>query len=85
MTEEVQPTQPVLPPNKIAFVIDGKVVDVFHTDDRLAAILLSGPVILDVASYYENKPNGFNVLSWEYDGSTLTETEIYAPMEPSVN
>jgi len=39
---------PELPPIKIAFVIDGKVVDVLHTDERLAAIFLSEPVIVDV-------------------------------------
>jgi hypothetical protein len=39
---------PVLPPVKIAFIIDGKVVDVVHTDERFAAIWLSNPLVLDV-------------------------------------
>lgn len=39
-----------LPPVKIAFIIDNEVVDILHTDDRLAAIFLSNPVILDVSN-----------------------------------
>jgi hypothetical protein len=41
-------TENQLPPMKIAFVIDNKVVDILHTDERLAAIMLSNPIILDV-------------------------------------
>lgn len=37
-----------LPPVKIAFIIDEEVVDILHTDERLAAIFLSQPIILDV-------------------------------------
>jgi len=44
MTEE----QRELPPYKIAFIIDNKVVDILHTSDRLAAIFLSEPTIVDV-------------------------------------
>lgn len=42
-----------LPPIKIAFVIDGAVVDVLHTDARLAAIFLSEPKIIDVTDKFE--------------------------------
>lgn len=41
-------TENKLPPVKIAFVIDGKVVDVLHTDERLASIFLSQPTVVDV-------------------------------------
>ena len=37
-----------LPPRKIAFIIDGEVVELMNTTDRLAAILLSEPVIMDI-------------------------------------
>lgn len=37
-----------IPPIKIAFIIDGEVVDILHTDSRLAAIFLSEPTIVDV-------------------------------------
>ena len=49
MTEQViDANAPQLPPIKIAFIIDGEVVDVLHTDERLGSIFLSQPVILDV-------------------------------------
>ena len=39
-----------LPPIKIAFILDGEVVDILHTDERLAAIFTSNPTIMDVTS-----------------------------------
>jgi hypothetical protein len=47
MTEEVNLSMN-LPPYKLAFIIDDEVVDVLHTDERLAAIFLSNPLIIDV-------------------------------------
>lgn len=41
-------TENVLPPIKVAFIIDNEVVDVLHTDERLGAILLSNPTIMDI-------------------------------------
>ena len=38
-----------LPPVKVAFVLDGEVVDILHTDERLGAIFTSSPLILDVS------------------------------------
>ena len=58
-----------VPPNKIAFIIDGEVVDVLHTDDRLAAIFLSDPKVVDVTSIYNSSPNPeINMTGWTYDG-----------------
>lgn len=37
-----------MPPIKLAFIIDNVVTDILHTDERLAAIFLSEPLILDV-------------------------------------
>jgi hypothetical protein len=37
-----------LPPVKIAFIIDGEIADILHTDERLAAIFTSDPLMLDV-------------------------------------
>ena len=33
---------------KLAFILDNEVVDILHTDDRLAAIFLSNPKIVDI-------------------------------------
>jgi len=40
-----------MPPVKVAFIIDNIVADVIHTDNRLAAIFLSNPVIMDVTDH----------------------------------
>ena len=74
-----------LPPHKIAFVLDGKIQDVFHTDDRLAAILLSKPTILDVSAQYAGQPEGFNMLQWEYkDGEFLPQEQTVIQPTPEV-
>lgn len=51
-------TTPNLPPVSIAFVIDGEIVDVLYTDERLAAIFLSEPVIVDVTKINPKPPVG---------------------------
>lgn len=71
-----------VPPNKIAFIIDGEVVDVLHTDDRLAAIFLSDPEVVDVTEVYRNSPNpDINMTGWTYDGSNF----YYAAMPSDTN
>ena len=65
MTEQQTPTE--MPPVKIAFVIDNEVVDVLHTDDRLAAIFLSEPLILDVTDIFQNQ-----LVGQIYDPETKT-------------
>lgn len=65
------PEIPELPPVKIAFVLDGQVVDVLHTDERLGAIFLSQPVIADVSEWYAANP-GKNLVDATYDGTTFT-------------
>jgi hypothetical protein len=37
-------------PNHIAFIIDNKIVEIITTDDRIAAIWLSQPIIVDVSA-----------------------------------
>ena len=62
-------TSQTLPPVKIAFIIDGEVIDVLHTDERLAAIFLSEPVIVDVTDKIESATVGAT-----YDAATGTFT-----------
>jgi hypothetical protein len=50
-----QPSGRPLPPSKIAFVIDGSLVDVLHVDERLAAIFLSNPTMVDVTGTYDTE------------------------------
>lgn len=62
-----------LPPVKVAFVIDGKLVDVLHTDSRLGAILLSQPVVLDVTDTYDVEH------PWPIGSSYDEETSVFTP------
>ena len=56
-------------PIKIAFIIDGEVVDILHTQDRLAAILLSEPTIVDITDV-KNDSNSDIYPGWTYDATT---------------
>lgn len=58
---------PQLPPVKIAFVIDGEVVDILHTDNRLAAIFLSEPLVIDVTKDFDS---GMILPGSKYDKKT---------------
>jgi hypothetical protein len=40
----------------IAFVIDNEIVSVLNTDERLGAILLSNPVVLDISKAQLENP-----------------------------
>jgi hypothetical protein len=64
-------TQHELPPIKVAFIIDGTVVDVLHADERLGAILLSEPVVLNVTDWFAEHP-GESLVNASYDGTTFT-------------
>ena len=60
-----------LPPVKIAFVLDNEIVDILHTDERLAAIFTSNPIILDVTdNMVEN--GGTAAVGSIYDPETQT-------------
>ena len=58
-----------LPPVKIAFVLDGVVQDILHMDDRLAAIFLSEPTVVDVSDDFGMPPVQVGDL---YDPETVT-------------
>jgi hypothetical protein len=46
-------------PARIAFILDGVVADVLNTDDRLAAIFLSQPKVVDVSNETEFITSGY--------------------------
>ncbi len=73
MTTEPVP-QP-LPPAKIAFIIDGIVTEVLHTEDRMAAIFLSEPTILDVTEWYATH-EGEDIVNTYYDGVSFTRPDV---------
>jgi hypothetical protein len=76
MTDEVQID---LPRAKVAFVIDGEVVDILHTDERLAAIFLSEPVILDVSDKFVVGEVPGVWIGDTYDKKTKTFTRVLPP------
>jgi hypothetical protein len=57
---------PEMPPKKIALIIDGEVVEMLHADERLAAIFLSNPTIVDVTDVY----TGTTFVNKSYDEAT---------------
>lgn len=52
---------PALPVNKIAFIIDDEVVDIIYAHDRLAAVLLSDPLIVEVTGVKNDGNNDVNM------------------------
>lgn len=64
-------------PIKLAFILDGEVVDILHTDERLAAIFTSNPIVIDVSEKFIEDPLSVSTGA-KYD----TETGIFS--EPEV-
>ena len=52
----------------LAFVIDGEVVEVVNYDDRMAAILLSNPTIVDISNH------NITAGGWTFDGTSFSNT-----------
>jgi len=74
LTPEEQEQLLIATSSKIAFIIEGKVIDILYTDARLAAIFLSQPTIVDVSV-----PEGEALLvkvGWDYNDTTQTFSEV---------
>jgi hypothetical protein len=65
--EAIEITQPY----HIAFVIDGVAQQVFHVDERMAAIFLSNPLIVPC----DSPANGGPDTGWNYNAETNTFTK----------
>ena len=62
------------PPIKLAFILDGEVADILHTDERLAAIFLSNPIVLDVTEKMTEDPNSVKPgMGYKLDDNTYFE------------
>ena len=66
-------TENNVPYIKLALIIDGEVVDILHTQDRLAAILLSNPTVVDITDV-KNDSNSEIYPGWTYDSTDYTFT-----------
>lgn len=73
MEEVIYPDPPQIgpPPIKLAYIIDNEVVDILHTDERLAAIFMSNPVIVEVTeNFYDENNNPSIVIGATYNPET---------------
>lgn len=74
---EIQvPPRPEHLPYHVAFIIDGIVREIFHVDERLGAILLGNPTIVQVESSFDGGPER----EWLYDHESGTFTP--PPVDP---
>lgn len=63
------------PPVKLAYIIDNEIVDILHTDERLGAIMLSEPLIIDISENFYDEENRPTILVGAlYDPETNTFT-----------
>jgi hypothetical protein len=75
MTQEIgedtsAPSVAQTPPKSIGFVIDDEIVDVLYTDERMSAILLSNPIIIDLSNVITNAPDTSTyrpTIGWTYN------------------
>ena len=58
-----------IPSIKLALILDGEVVDILHAHDRLAAILLSEPTVVEMT---DANVDASNVIypGWKYNKKT---------------
>jgi hypothetical protein len=67
---------PVEVTNAVAFVIDDEVVDIMRTDARMAAILLSEPVIVDITDeYFANMSSVTQGMKYDAKTNTFSNPE----------
>lgn len=78
-TQAVPVEVPIENIKKLAYVIDGKVVQTLSTDERMWAIILSNPTIVDITNitfpdHVEGELISQVVIGqdWAYDGTTFT-------------
>ena len=57
---------------KVAFIIDNIVVDIINTDERLAAIMLSEPLVIDITGVSPGQDGLY--INAKYDPETKTFT-----------
>ena len=75
-------TQPEENSFKIAYVLDGKVVETLHTNERLWAIIMSNPTVVDFTNItfpdepFEDGTRQVGVTAgWSYNGTEFIRPE----------
>ena len=83
-----------LPPVRVAFVLDNIVVDVLNTDERLAAIFLSNPTVVEVTNHenmpsvrvgseYNPETNEFTEVVLNNDKVRIPDSDNFADLDPN--
>jgi hypothetical protein len=69
---------PPLPPIKLAFILDGRIQEILNTDNRLAAIFLSQPIVVDISnqnvamlSTYDEQTQTFTPPQFDAEGNLI--------------
>lgn len=79
--ENIQQT----PPYRIAFIIDGEVADILHTDERLAAIFTSNPQIMDITGISAVDTTGILPgATYNSEDNTFTNPEYDTPTQNQI-
>ena len=74
---KVKQVMPTIPSIKVALVLDEVILDVLHVDERLGAILLSNPLIIDVTKVFEKMPEkASKLINARYNEKTDVITHI---------
>jgi hypothetical protein len=94
-TNHVHDQAPELPADSfsVAFIIDGVVQDVLHSDARLAALFLSQPEIVEVTDWYQARTNtSQNLVGATYENGEFTlpatteaESAVGSSITPRMN
>ena len=61
---------------KLAFLIDDRVVDIINTDERLAAIMLSEPLVLDITGMSPGENGLFINSTYNKELGTFTPPQV---------
>jgi hypothetical protein len=68
MTEPTRTMEPrEIPPIPLAYIMDGEVVLVMNTDERMAALFTSNPTVIKITQAVDAPKIG-----WKWDGTTFT-------------
>lgn len=85
MTDQAQNASQ-LPPIKLGFILDGEVADILHTDERLAAIFTSNPLIVNVTGQLIENGGIVKIgTKWNYELEQFIPEEIEPVVEEQEN
>jgi hypothetical protein len=74
---KLKQVMPNIPSVKVALILDETILDVLHVDERLGAILLSNPLVINVTEVFQKTPEkASKLINAKYD----EDTEVITPI-----